>query len=492
MKVLLIDDSAVVCSRLRALLAEIEGLQIVGQVGDATAAGQAARTLSPDVVILDLQLAGGSGIDLLRDLKTCQPTPLVIMLTNYAHPLYRRKCLDAGADFFFDKAAEFASVRQVCIDLLASPVPPVCTGSRESTAASRHCLEVLLRESEERYRLIVENAFDLICELDREARHRYCSPNYRDVLGYAPEELLGRVAFAYVHPDDLPMVRAQFGKPAGQLTFRCRHKSGEWRWLESTGREYYTAQGEWRAVIVSRDVTARQQLEEARRCFLTTISHEFRTPLNVIMGYTDLLLTGNFGPLSTTQSEPLRRIDSSARRLLDLVDAALMVSRLAAGQLPLQITTFSLPDLCDEIATAMRELLADKPHLRTLWQVQPGLHLRTDRAKLRVILTNLLRNAVQYTAQGTILVTAEARDGGAMLSVADTGAGIAPEALPTIFELLQCRRTAAMCDRGGLGVGLYIVKRLVELLGGRVTVESEVRHGSTFRVWVPHSPLSPP
>ncbi len=78
-----------------------------------------------------------------------------------------------------------------------------------------------------------------------------------------------------------------------------------------------------------------------------------------------------------------------------------------------------------------------------------------------------------------------------MLSVADTGAGIAPEALPTIFELLQCRRTAAMCGRGGLGVGLYIVKRLAELLGERVTVESEVGHGSTFRVWVPHSPLSP-
>jgi len=142
-------------------------------------------------------------------------------------------------------------------------VTTVLNLARDITARKR--AQEALRESQERYRAIVENTYDLICELAQDAQYVYLSPNYPEVLGYMPSELLGRNALDLVHPTDLPAVVAAFNSSSdqGQGTFRARHKTGEWRWIESTGKVYHTARGERRAVIVSRDITARKRAEEA-------------------------------------------------------------------------------------------------------------------------------------------------------------------------------------------------------------------------------------
>jgi PAS domain S-box-containing protein len=129
----------------------------------------------------------------------------------------------------------------------------------------RQAVEVALRESEARFRTLVENTCDLICEVDQDARFVYLSPNYATVLGYEPAELLGRHILERIHADDHPLVAAELAKPASQVVFRYRHKNGAWRWFESTGKTYATAAGRCRGVIVSRDISERTRSQEALR-----------------------------------------------------------------------------------------------------------------------------------------------------------------------------------------------------------------------------------
>jgi PAS domain S-box-containing protein len=141
--------------------------------------------------------------------------------------------------------------------------------SKEALRAAHNELEVRvaertaeLRQSEERYRMLAENIQDLLCELDHKGRYIYLSPNYREVLGYTPDELVGRSTFDLVHPDDLSAVRIQLNNGTGKLSFRALHKNGQWRWLESTVKPYETAQRQLRAVVLSRDITDRRKAEE--------------------------------------------------------------------------------------------------------------------------------------------------------------------------------------------------------------------------------------
>jgi DNA-binding NarL/FixJ family response regulator len=113
MRILIVDDSPVVRERLAALLAELEGVEVVGQAQDVVGAVAAIRALRPDVVTLDIRMPGGNGIEALAEVKKVQPAPIVIMLTNYPYPQYRKKCLDAGADYFLDKSTEFEQVAQI-------------------------------------------------------------------------------------------------------------------------------------------------------------------------------------------------------------------------------------------------------------------------------------------------------------------------------------------------------------------------------------------
>lgn len=123
MRILIADDSIVVRERLISLLSDIQGLEVVGQAGDAAEARGLAEKLKPDVAILDLRMPNGSGADVLQDIKKLDPTPKVIMLTNYPHPENRKKCIDRGADYFFDKSTEFKKVVSVLSEMLHGPAP---------------------------------------------------------------------------------------------------------------------------------------------------------------------------------------------------------------------------------------------------------------------------------------------------------------------------------------------------------------------------------
>ncbi|HXG22364.1 MAG TPA: PAS domain S-box protein [Methylomirabilota bacterium] len=234
-----------------------------------------------------------------------------------------------------------------------------------------------------------------------------------------------------------------------------------------------------------------EELEQANRLkmdFLATISHELRTPLNIIMGYTELLLDGDFGPLSREQIDSLRQVNKSAGCLLEILTATLEASQLAAGQTALTVEAIPLAEL---LATLRRdtERRCDERGLRLLWRVAPDLPIiHTDWSKLETVIKHLLHNAIKFTAQGSITVDVHSHNGGLEVTVADTGIGIAPEVLPVIFDLLRQGDSSATRRHGGVGLGLYIVRQLVNLLGGTITVESEPGRGATFRVWTPETP----
>jgi PAS domain S-box-containing protein len=219
--------------------------------------------------------------------------------------------------------------------------------------------------------------------------------------------------------------------------------------------------------------------------FVATMSHELRTPLNVIMGYNELLRDGGFGPVAPEQQEVLRRIAYSAHQLLELINATLDLSRLEAGRVTLDRKLVRLPELMRELADEAHELEA-KADVQLEWNIAPNLPaILSDRVKLKVVLKNLLANALKFTDHGSVSVRAKSREGGVEITVTDTGIGIAPDALPVIFEPFRQADSSTTRKYAGVGLGLYIARRLLDMLGGAIEVESTPHQGSTFRVWVP-------
>lgn len=238
-----------------------------------------------------------------------------------------------------------------------------------------------------------------------------------------------------------------------------------------------------------------RMLEDLRRAdglksdFLASVSHDLRTPLNVIVGYTDLQLEGLLGAINPEQDNALRRVRATALSLAGLINATLDVNRLEAGRMLIESAPLDLNFIWRELLIQFE----DHPDWGTVplrWDAADVPVLMGDPEKVKLILRNLVGNALKFTRTGAITVTAryDSAARSLVLEVTDTGSGISEDDLPHIFGMF--RQGEHTRTRGGVGLGLYLVKRVVELLGGSISVRSHVGVGSTFRVTLPAAPVS--
>jgi len=219
--------------------------------------------------------------------------------------------------------------------------------------------------------------------------------------------------------------------------------------------------------------------------FLANMSHELRTPLNAILGYSELLVDGIYGAVPERAMGVLERVQNNGKHLLALINDVLDLSKIEAGQLVLTLEDYALPDVVQSVVSAT-EGLATTKGLKFSADVAAGLPTgHGDARRLSQVLLNLVGNAIKFTDMGEVAIGAMAENGDFVLTVRDTGPGIAPADQDKIFGEFQQVDNSNTRKKGGTGLGLAISKRMVEMHGGTISVDSELGHGATFRVTLP-------
>ncbi len=237
-----------------------------------------------------------------------------------------------------------------------------------------------------------------------------------------------------------------------------------------------------------------RELEKANRLkseFLASMSHELRTPINALIGYTSLMIDRIYGEITPKQDEGLHRIQASAQHLLELINDILDLAKIEAGKMPLHLEDAPVESIIAEITQQIEPLLKKKP-IDFVIEVPPNAPvMHTDRTKVKQILLNLLSNAVKFTHSGRITVAAVPLDEGIRFDIIDTGIGIQEHDLQAIWEDFRQVDQSRTREFGGTGLGLSITRKLVDALGGQITIESSYGAGSTFSVTLPVRTVAP-
>lgn len=349
-----------------------------------------------------------------------------------------------------------------------------------------------LADSEERYRSLIEAQGDLIVRRD-DGRVVYANAAYAALLGLDETSVAG----SRLEPQRLE-ARAAQALEGGARVFdeRLATPQGE-RWISWVETVVPVALGKTVLQRVGRDITARiaseqalveararaESASEAKSRFLATVSHEFRTPLNGILGMADLLGDTRLDPEQATYVGALR---TSGEALLSLVDDILDVAKVEAGKLELAPAPFDPAQLIETVCELMAPRAQEKG-LEIAASIAPDLPARLvgDRDRLRQILLNLVGNAVKFTAEGGVGISLSHRAGRVEIAVADSGPGIPQSRHAAIFEEFEQAETGTSRSHSGTGLGLAIVRRLVTLMGGDIALDSSPGAGSVFTVSLP-------
>jgi signal transduction histidine kinase len=228
-----------------------------------------------------------------------------------------------------------------------------------------------------------------------------------------------------------------------------------------------------------------KELDRLKSAFLATMSHELRTPLNSIIGFTGIMLQGLTGPLNEEQVKQMTMVQGSARHLLALINDVLDISKIEAGQLALSVTSFELRPSVEKMVKLVLPL-AEKKGLDLKLELGDDLGTATtDQRRLEQIILNLLNNAIKFTEKGHVSISCRIEDNHTILSISDTGIGMRPEEIPNIFQPFHQIDTGLTRKYEGTGLGLSICKKLLEMMGGNIHVESQWGRGSIFTIRFP-------
>ncbi len=372
-----------------------------------------------------------------------------------------------------------------------------------------------LREAEARYRTLVEQipAAVYVDPGDALGSPVYVSPQVEALLGYSPEEWLSDPDLwaRSLHPDDSERILTAIADAGDaektiHLEYRCFARDGREVWVHDQVALVRDEEGVgqyWQGFKV--DVTDRKRAEEALRAakeaaeeasrlksaFLSMATHELRTPLTIISGYVELLGESAAAHLTPEEQEFLDIAQTGTKTLASLVDDLLDLARMEAGRLELVIRPVEVAEAIERVQRLVTAQALAKG-IALDFAVAPDLPLvLVDLNRLVQVLLNLLGNAIKFTEKGSVHIAVQTGGQGVEIRVADTGIGISPEVLPRIFDEFRQADAGTTRKFGGSGLGLAIAKRLVEMQGGTITVESNVGAGSTFTVCLPAAESQP-
>lgn len=365
--------------------------------------------------------------------------------------------------------------------------------------------EMALRESEERFQQVAENSMVWVWEVDTTGLYTYASPIVEKILGYRPEEIVGKKHF---YDFSLPATREEVKKRALKTFAKKQlfrgfinqnvHKNGKEVWLLTSGAPICDKKGRLLGYRgADTDITEHRETEEKLRRaneklreldklktdFVSNVTHELRTPMTSIKGYTELILVGEAGEINQRQREFLTTVKNNADHLTRLINDLLDISYLETGKLELNLETMDIPALMHE--TVKNYQVEAKARRLNLGVDLPKEYpfLKADKDRIKQVLTNLMGNALKFTpSQGKIVLGFRDKGEEALFWVKDNGVGIARKNLNRVFEKFQ---QVGKKKEKGTGLGLAITKGLVELHQGRIWVESELGKGATFYFALP-------
>ncbi|WP_374597573.1 PAS domain-containing protein [Brevundimonas sp.] len=364
-----------------------------------------------------------------------------------------------------------------------------------------------IKASEARYRLLADNATDIIATYGIDGRFRYVSPSIEGVLGYSAEELVGEPCARVMHPDDVAPVMKAFADyveaapdaPSPRIPYRGLSKGGVLVWLEAHPKLIRDDQGrpiEFHDVV--RDISdtkaledaliaARDRAEEGARAkseFLANMSHELRTPLTSVVGFSGLLLSSE--ALPETERRYVDRIATASDALLGVINDILDYSKLEAGAVTLEPLAFSAEAMARSAASIV-EAQCEAKGLALEVVVDPAMPetMIGDEGRLRQVTLNFLANAVKFTAKGSVSVQVGWTGERLRVAVTDTGIGVSQDKIASMFERFTQADNSTTRVYGGTGLGLSISRRLIEMMGGEIGADSCTNEGSTFWFEVP-------
>ncbi|MCT7959464.1 PAS domain S-box protein [Laspinema sp. D1] len=420
--------------------------------------------------------------------------------------------------------------------------------ARKRSEAEKLQLIASLQDSEEKYRSVVNTVQEVIFQTDPNGCWTFLNPAWTEISGYSIQESLGTPFLNYIHPENHLETQQKFQKLVqGQIDY-CHHevcyltKTGDLRWIDVYARLRLSPDGTIIGLSGTlNDISDRkkvsQQLQEAKAAaeaanraksaFLANMSHELRTPLNAIIGYSEILLEESEDLGSEDFIPDLQKIQVAGRHLLSLINDILDISKIEAGKMELYLETFEIQTLLENVlATAKPLIQKNNNTLESICPPDIGT-LYADLTKIRQVLLNLLSNAAKFTTEGTItfevsrdlmwipqtpLKSPLGESGEPMgtdsthplnrdplgppspciiFRVTDTGIGMSPEQMNQIFNAFTQADPSTTRKYGGTGLGLAISQRFCEMMGGEISVSSQVGVGSTFTVRLRTVPVQP-
>jgi PAS domain S-box-containing protein len=369
---------------------------------------------------------------------------------------------------------------------------------------ARQQMEESLRQSEERLRDIMFSTMDWVWEVDEQGRYTYSSQRDIDLFDVAPDEIIGKTPFDFMAPEEAERVGAIFTElaakklPIKDLENWNIGKDGKKICLLTNGVPILDTNGQLRGYRgVDKNITdrklaeqelinAKEKAEESDRlktAFLSNMSHEIRTPLNSIIGFSDLLLDPFFD--KEQQLQFVNIIKKSGNNLIAIIDDIMDIAKIETGQLTVENNQFSVCQFIKNIGFEQSLLLKNSGFEIKTTIPDKDANLIADERRIKQIVLNFISNATKFSEKGSIEIGCYHTPDAVQFYVKDSGIGIPKEYHEKIFERFRQVEPAHTRKYGGIGLGLSISKQLAELMGGRITMESETGKGSTFTLSLP-------